>query len=87
VRSPKLHQLSRLFTWQRVRTDTDVQPPRPSQHISLCLRTAGAWLVLCACVTCCNVAAYAGVMEGLEECDDGDAVSGDGCSAECKVRC
>jgi cysteine-rich repeat protein len=28
-----------------------------------------------------------GVLEGLEECDDGDIEDGDGCSAGCKVRC
>lgn len=27
-----------------------------------------------------------GILEGLEECDDGDLTDGDGCSAECKIE-
>ena len=26
-----------------------------------------------------------GIVEGLEQCDDGDTVGGDGCSATCQV--
>ena len=26
-----------------------------------------------------------GIVEGLEQCDDGDTVAGDGCSATCQV--
>ena len=27
-----------------------------------------------------------GIVEGAEECDDGDTDDGDGCSAQCKVQ-
>lgn len=27
-----------------------------------------------------------GIVEGLEQCDDGDTVGGDGCSATCQVN-
>ncbi len=27
-----------------------------------------------------------GIVEGLEQCDDGDTVDGDGCSATCQVN-
>ncbi len=27
-----------------------------------------------------------GIVEGTEECDDGDTDDGDGCSAQCKVQ-
>lgn len=38
-------------------------------------------------LTICVRMGASGVLEGLEECDDGDIEDGDGCSAGCKVRC
>lgn len=41
----------------------------------------------CSSCTLQHFNCNAGVLEGLEECDDGNTDDGDGCSASCMVSC
>ena len=53
----------------------------------LCATNTGT-VVFCGDSTVSTATAYCGntILEGTEECDDGDTTSGDGCSSDCEVE-
>ena len=73
-----------------VKPDTAAHDTPPVQ-VNLDVPTAGdtppqSCLTINGAVFCVSAACGNGIMEGAEECDDGNTASGDGCTSDCKLE-
>lgn len=77
---PHHPDLVAYWTFDDVDTPYSVADMTGKGH-DLAITKTPKWEVVRALAVCGN-----GILEGLEECDDGDVTSGNGCSAQCTVE-